>query len=306
MRCQQRARLLRRPTPRPVDEAISTRNGPRVLSRRTQRSSRADPSPLARVSTVTGGMAACCFVDEGPRRDRRLGSVQGQGPGSKPLGRDAHRRRTPPSRHRTPAGNPAPCRSRRRRPPTRTASRARAPGARCRGRARFSMSACAPSPAPRPARNGGIIDPALRQIEPHIDGRVALAVRQHGEHRDLTIVDLPGRPDHWRTTPRAIALFGEAASIADRRVGGRTAALAQDVPGARGGDDVVHREEVRRVVKVGDQREFVAQLSLHRLRRPVRIAVRQRCRGPAVPASAAGFGRDHRPRPDIGSEVPTG
>src|SRR6202453_3716625 len=73
---------------------------------------------------------------------------------------------------------------------------------------------------PRPLTTRRVFDPALRQIEPHVDRRVALAVRQHPEHRDLTIVDLaqpprrlPGHPD------RAIALLGKAALVEDESAG---------------------------------------------------------------------------------------
>ena len=71
---------------------------------------------------------------------------------------------------------------------------------------------------PRPLATRRVLDPALRQIEPHVDRRVPLAVRQHPEHRDLTIVDLaqPPRPlpgDAHRT----IALLGEAALVDDQR-----------------------------------------------------------------------------------------
>jgi hypothetical protein len=39
-----------------------------------------------------------------------------------------------------------------------------------------------------------ILDPTLRQIQPHVDRSVALAIRQHTEHRDLTVVHLAQAP----------------------------------------------------------------------------------------------------------------
>ena len=71
---------------------------------------------------------------------------------------------------------------------------------------------------PRPLAASRVLDPALRQIEPRIDRRVALAIGQHREHRDLTIVDLAQPP---RPLPgyadRTIALLGKAALVDDQR-----------------------------------------------------------------------------------------
>jgi hypothetical protein len=39
-----------------------------------------------------------------------------------------------------------------------------------------------------------IVDPALRQVEPHIDRRVTLAVAQHAEHSDLAVIDFAKPP----------------------------------------------------------------------------------------------------------------
>jgi hypothetical protein len=44
-----------------------------------------------------------------------------------------------------------------------------------------------------------VVDPALRQVKPHIDGGMALTVGQYAEPRDLTVVDLPLAP---RPLPR--------------------------------------------------------------------------------------------------------
>src|SRR5271154_3107809 len=81
----------------------------------------------------------------------------------------------------------------------------------------FEVSLRAASGTPA-ARNAPVLDPAVRQIEPHVDRRVPLAVRQHREHRDLTIVDLaqPPRPLPGHAD-RMIPLFGEAALVDDQR-----------------------------------------------------------------------------------------
>ena len=51
--------------------------------------------------------------------------------------------------------------------------------------------------------------------------------------------------------------FGDAERVADRGVGGRAAALAQDAFAARERDDVVDGEEVGLVAQFRDQRELV-------------------------------------------------
>ncbi len=73
-------------------------------------------------------------------------------------------------------------------------------------------------PSGTPAAAGRVVGPNLGQIQPHVDRRVPLAVRQHAEHRNLTIIDLaqpsrplPGHPD------RATGLLGEAALVDDQR-----------------------------------------------------------------------------------------
>jgi hypothetical protein len=70
---------------------------------------------------------------------------------------------------------------------------------------------------PRQLATRRIFDPAVRQIEPHVDRRVPLAVRQHREHRDLAIVDLaqPPRPLPGHAD-RTIPLLGEAALVDDQ------------------------------------------------------------------------------------------
>ena len=52
---------------------------------------------------------------------------------------------------------------------------------------------------------------------------------------------------------------GDAEAVTDRRIGRRAAALAEDVLAAGVSDDVVDGEKIRRVVELGDQREFVVE-----------------------------------------------
>ena len=53
--------------------------------------------------------------------------------------------------------------------------------------------------------------------------------------------------------------LGDPKAIADGGIGGRAAALAEDSLRAREAHDVVHGEEVRRVIERGDELEFVRQ-----------------------------------------------
>ncbi len=114
---------------------------------------------------------------------------------------------------------------------------------------------------------------------------------------------------------------GDAQAVADRRVGGRAAALAEDAPRAREADDVVHGQEIGGVIELADQFQLMVDLRLHlvrqadgpaaaralfrqrlqhRLRRPavrrdlVRILVAQ-----LVEAEAASFGDRQRLRQRI-------
>src|SRR3954465_15015090 len=65
---------------------------------------------------------------------------------------------------------------------------------------------------------GRVIDPALRQVEPHVDRRVPRPIAQHREHRPLAVVHLaqPPAPLPGHTN-RAIALLDEAALVDDQR-----------------------------------------------------------------------------------------
>ncbi len=57
--------------------------------------------------------------------------------------------------------------------------------------------------------------------------------------------------------------LGHIQAITDRRIGGRAAALAQDVLLARETHNVVHRQKVHLVLEFGDQLQFVFHLLLH-------------------------------------------
>ena len=84
---------------------------------------------------------------------------------------------------------------------------------------------------------------APRVLEVDIDvGRLGALARDEAleQHRHARRVDL-----------------GDAEAVADRRVGGRAAALAEDAATARELDEVVDRQEIRLVAELGDEREFV-------------------------------------------------
>ena len=66
--------------------------------------------------------------------------------------------------------------------------------------------------------------------------------------------------------------LGDAQAKADRRIGRRAAALAQDALAASKADDVVDGEEVARIVEVGDEFELVPQCGAHLVRHAARVA----------------------------------
>ena len=66
----------------------------------------------------------------------------------------------------------------------------------------------------------------------------------------------------------------DAQAIADHRIRRRTAALAQDALALRELDDVVHRQEIRRIVQLRDQRQFLLERASHLVRNAIRIALR--------------------------------
>ena len=67
---------------------------------------------------------------------------------------------------------------------------------------------------------------------------------------------------------------GDAEHVADRRVGGRAAALAEDVLRAGEAHDRVHGQEVGRVVELLDQAELVAQDRRHLVGQALGVALR--------------------------------
>jgi hypothetical protein len=65
--------------------------------------------------------------------------------------------------------------------------------------------------------SGRLVDPALRQVEPHVDRRVPRTVAPHGEHRHLTVIDLTQAAAPLSSNAnRAISWFDEAARSASR------------------------------------------------------------------------------------------
>ena len=96
---------------------------------------------------------------------------------------------------------------------------------------------------------------------------------------------------------------GDAEHVTNRRIGGRPAALAQDVLRAREPDDRVHGEEIRRVVQLRDQIEFVMQLLRHVVGDAVGIARARRLPRSVVPVFVARSDRRCGPRAGTGSAV---
>jgi hypothetical protein len=65
---------------------------------------------------------------------------------------------------------------------------------------------------------GRVVEPALRQVEPHVDRCVPRPVGQHSEHRHLAVIDLAQAPAPLPgNANRAIALLDEAAFVDDQR-----------------------------------------------------------------------------------------
>ena len=69
--------------------------------------------------------------------------------------------------------------------------------------------------------------------------------------------------------------LGDAETEAHRRIGGRAAALAQDLLRAGIADDVVYGEEVGRVCELRDQRQFVLERGAHLLRQACWVTKRR-------------------------------
>ena len=68
---------------------------------------------------------------------------------------------------------------------------------------------------------------------------------------------------------------GDAEAIADGGIGGRAAALAEDLLRAGVAHQIMDGEEIRRVVELGDEGELMLELGAHLLRHPVGIAGRR-------------------------------
>ena len=73
--------------------------------------------------------------------------------------------------------------------------------------------------------------------------------------------------------------LGHAQAITDRRVGGRTAPLAQDVPAAGKVDDVMHGQKIHLVFQFSNQVQLMLQQLLHRWQQTLRIAARRAFEG---------------------------
>ncbi len=136
---------------------------------------------------------------------------------------------------------------------------------------------------PAPVAALRIFDPAPRQVEPHVDRRVPLAIGQHREHRDLAIVDLakaaaplPGN------THRVLPLFDEAALVDDQGTGrlateqtiGVTADLLHHrlMPPRRVADEVLELL----LAALLDHRRHRREGRFLRLREPLQVALRHR------------------------------
>ena len=167
----------------------------------------------------------------------------------------------------------------------------------------------APRPHLRRQRAGDILGQAQRLAD--IADRAAAAVADHGgaQCRAVATVGVIDPLDHL-LAPLVLEIHvdvgrflafgadetleqqaaargidrGDAQHVAHRGIGGGPAALAQDVLRPRVAHDAVHREEIRCVLQLRDQPQFVAQLAVHRIRHAARIAL---CR--ALPGEAFQF-----------------
>ena len=92
--------------------------------------------------------------------------------------------------------------------------------------------------------------------------------------------------DFWRNG-------GDAKAVADHRIGGRPAPLAQDIARPGKGHDIMHRQEIGIISKLGDQGQFMLQKRAHLLGRPRRIAPFQPLMGEAPQPCAGIFAIGH-------------
>ena len=87
---------------------------------------------------------------------------------------------------------------------------------------------------------------------------------------------------------------GDAEAVADGGVGRRAAPLAQDVLRAREVDDVVHGEEIGRVVELADQLQLALDERLHLLRDAVGKAPARALPGQILQMRLRGLAGRHR------------
>ena len=92
---------------------------------------------------------------------------------------------------------------------------------------------------------------------------------------------------------------GDAEAVADRGIGRRAAALAEDVLRARIAHDVVDGEEIGRVVACRDQGEFVGEALADRVVDALRIALARALPGQMLQRLLRGWRSPRRSRPDI-------
>ena len=142
-----------------------------------------------------------------------------------------------------------------------------------------------------PIAAGRVVDPALRQVEPHVDRRVTCSIGQHREHRHLAVIDLAQPPAPLSgNANRAVALLDEAALVDDQRAAwlaaeqavAITADLRDDrlVPPRRVADEVLELL----LAAVLNHGGHCSERSLLRLRKAVQVALGHG--GVVVPAGA--------------------
>ena len=106
-----------------------------------------------------------------------------------------------------------------------------------------------------------VLDDLLATLVLEVDvdvGRLVALAAHEALEQDIDAVGIDG---------------GHAEREADRAVRRGAAPLAEDPARPRERHDLVHRQEVRRVAEVGDDRELVLELTRHLLRNPARIAL---------------------------------
>ncbi len=88
--------------------------------------------------------------------------------------------------------------------------------------------------------------------------------------------------------------LGDAQAVADRRVGGRAPALAQNLAAARLGHHVVHGQKVRLIAQLGDEGQLLLKLRAHVARHALRVSLCRATQGELAQVAAGGLaGRHH-------------